>query len=300
MQKNVESTTTSRGVLYTVIGGICWGFSGTCGQYLLTNCNVDATWLTSVRMLAAGIVLTIYCLLRNRIQVIGLIRDKASLSRLILFAVAGLTVCQFTYLSAIKHTNAGTATVLQYLGPILILIYICIRSLRWPRLTETLAIILALSGTFLIATGGNIHTMIITKEGLFWGLMSAVGVFLYTLLPGTIIAKWGSTVVTGLGMLVGGVLLYVASRAYTIPVTVTKPMLLALVAIVLLGTVLAFTLYLKGVAMLGAVKASMIASVEPVSATCFSALLLGTRFQPTDLLGFVFVLTTVFLLAKRS
>ena len=300
MKDKVAMTASSKGVLCTLIGGISWGFSGTCGQYLLSDCRLDAKWLTSVRMVSAGIILTCFCLLKKRKEMSGLVKDKGSLMRLLLFAVAGLTVCQFTYLSAIKHTNAGTATVLQYLGPILILIYICITSMRLPKLKEGIAIILALLGTFFIATGGNIHTLVITKEGLFWGIMSAVGAFLYTLIPRSIMKKWGSTVVTGLGMLVGGIVLFVAVRAWTIPVSMTLPMFFVLTAIIIIGTVIAFTLYLQGVNLLGPVKASMIASVEPVSATCFSAIFLGTTFQAMDLVGFACILITVFLLSSHS
>ena len=299
MQKNTEKNSSSRGVIYTLIGGTCWGFSGTCGQYLLDNCQLDAKWLTSVRMLSAGIIMTCYCLLTKRPAMKGLFKDRSSIIKLVLFAIVGLTVCQFTYLNAIKYTNAGTATVLQYLGPILIMIYVCITSLRLPRCKEAISIVLALMGTFFIATGGNIHTMVITKEGLFWGLMSAVGAFLYTMLPRSIIEKWGCTVITGLGMLIGGVALFVGVRAYSIPVNLSFPMLLALSAIVIIGTVIAFTLYLQGVSMLGAVRASMIASVEPLSATCFSALLLGTTFRPMDLVGFACILTTVFILSNN-
>ncbi len=299
MQKKVERTTASKATIYTLIGGTCWGFSGTCGQYLLSNCQVDARWLTAVRMLSAGVLLTCFCLFKKRATMVALLKDKTSVIRLLLFALAGLTVCQFTYLNAIKHTNAGTATVLQYLGPILILIFVCSTSLRLPKLREAIAIILALMGTFFIATGGDLHTLVITKEGLFWGIMSAVGAFLYTLLPRTIMAKWGSTVVTGLGMLVGGIVLFVVVRAWSIPVAMTLPVFLGLVAIIVVGTVIAFTLYLQGVMMLGAVKASMLASVEPVAATCFSAIFLGTTFGGMDLLGFACILTTVFLISDH-
>ncbi len=250
-------------------------------------------------MLSAGIILTSYCLLKQRTAVAGLMKNRGSLIQLLLFAITGLTVCQYTYINAIKYTNAGTATVLQYLGPIFILIYVCITSLRLPKRKEVIAIMLALTGTFFIATGGNIHTLIISKEGLFWGILSAVGVFLYTLLPGAIIKKWNSTVVTGLGMLVGGSVLFVGVRAWSIPVTLSKSALIALAAIVIIGTVVAFTLYLQGVRMLGAVKASMIASVEPISATCFSAFFLGTYFHAMDLLGFACIVTTVFLLSNN-
>ena len=44
----------------------------------------------------------------------------------------------------------------------------------------------------------------ITPIGLFWGLFSAVTYALYILLPAKAIEKWGSLIVIGLGLLLGG------------------------------------------------------------------------------------------------
>ena len=40
-----------RGFLFALFGGILWGFSGTCGQYLFTFEDLDSEWLTVTRML---------------------------------------------------------------------------------------------------------------------------------------------------------------------------------------------------------------------------------------------------------
>ena len=42
-------------------------------------------------------------------------------------------------------------------------------------------------------------------------------------------------------------------------------------------------------------RASLIGTVEPVSATVTSALMLGTVFAPTDLIGFACIIVMVFL-----
>ena len=46
-----------RGAVFTITGGILWGFSGTCGQYLMQHKGADAGWLTVVRMICAGVIL---------------------------------------------------------------------------------------------------------------------------------------------------------------------------------------------------------------------------------------------------
>ena len=68
----------------------------------------------------------------------------------------------------------------------------------------------------------------------------------------------------------------------------------------MIGTALAFTLYLQGVSDIGSVKASMIACVEPVSATTISALWLKTKFTGIDIVGLIAILTAVLLLSKKD
>jgi drug/metabolite transporter (DMT)-like permease len=80
----------------------------------------------------------------------------------------------------------------------------------------------------------------------------------------------------------------------------TVTLVLAMAAIILLGTVAAFSLFLQGVADIGAVKASMLTVLEPLSATFFSAVWLGTKFSATDLVGFACILAIIFLLAKEE
>ena len=52
-----EKKRTLRGFLCAALGGVCWGASGTVGQYLFTCQGVDSGWLTVVRMFLAGAVL---------------------------------------------------------------------------------------------------------------------------------------------------------------------------------------------------------------------------------------------------
>ncbi len=140
----------------------------------------------------------------------------------------------------------------------------------------------------------------ISSQGLFWGLASAVALALYTMLPGNLISKYGSTVVVGFGMLIGGIFLFFLFGYWNYEITFDTAMILGVGAIVVIGTALAFTLYLQGVSDIGSVKASMIACVEPVSATVISALWLGTKFTVIDVAVLLAILAAVLLLAKKD
>ena len=290
---------SAKGIIFTLLGGICWGFSGTCGQYLFTRKNIESGWLTMVRMITAGIVLITFLLIKREKGMKEIWKNKRDVINLLLFAVFGLLFSQYTYLTAIFYSNAGTATVLQYLNPVMIMLLVCMVSKRIPNIIEMISVILAVSGTFLIATHGNIHSLSISKEGLFWGLLSAVAAVSYSLLPGRIISKWGSLLVTGYAMLIGGLFFGILSGQWKTKVVFDTGTVLGVLAISIIGTAIAYTLYLQGIQEIGAVKASMLASIEPVAATLFSFVWLKTPFSSIDIIGFVFIMTTVFLLSKK-
>lgn len=288
---------TLRGTICAILGGICWGASGTVGQYLFTQKGIDSGWLTVVRMLCAGALLLAAAVLRYRREVSSIWRDKNAATRLILFAFFGLLPCQYAYLAAIRYSNSATATVLQYLGQALVLFWACLQAHRLPRGKETLALILALGGVFLLSTHGSFTALYLAPGALFWGMMAAVALFLYTTLPGKLLKTYPTPVCTGYGMLIGGVALCLIMRAWRYEVMLDLVTVLGVAEIVLVGTALAFTLYLQGVSDLGGVKASLFACSEPVSAAVCASVWLKTEFAPEDLIGMAMILTMAVLLA---
>lgn len=290
---------TIRGIFFTVTGGIAWGFSGACGQYLFKYHNLDSQWLTTIRLLSSGFVLLIVLILRKKFS-LKIFKNKKATIRLVIFAIFGLMFCQYTYLTAIRYSNAGTATVLEYLSPVLVLLFVSLRQLKIPHWKEFLAIGFALLGTFLLATHGNFGVLVLSRKALFWGLISAVAYASYTLLPGNLIEQYGNIAVTGFAMLIGGFALSFFGNFWVTPVELAFSGWLAFLAIVFIGTVISFSLFLQGISDLGAVKASMLASVEPLSASIFSALWLKTSFTFFDVIGMVFILTAVLIIAYKK
>ncbi len=298
--KNTKSNKTSRGYICAIIGGICWGASGCFGQFLTQNKSLDPTWLTTARLLSAGVILLIISLFTQRKNLIAVLKNKRELTRLTLFGVLGMMLCQLSYITAISHTNAATATVIQYAGPVLVTVAVCVMSKKLPSLSEVSAVALAVCGTFLVATHGDPTSLVITPTGLLWCILAALSVVTYTLIPGKLTAQRSSVVVSGVGMTVGGAVLLLICRAWSIPVSLDLTALLAVSGIVLIGTVVAFSLYLQAVSDIGAVKASVLASIEPVASAVISFLWLGVKFEPIDIVGFVLIISTVFVLAKKK
>lgn len=281
-----------------MLGGVCWGFSGTCGQYLFSRFGVSTLWLTCLRLLAGGVIMLALAAVRHRRELRNIWRCPGDAAMLVAYGLFGLMMCQYAYMTSISYSNAGTTTVLQTLSLVIIMLLTCLRLRRRPNRVETIALLLALFGTFLLATGGDPAHMVLSPQGLFWGLATAVAATVYTLLPRRLLSRWNREVVNGWAMLIGGVVLNLGARSWTFQVDLPLRGWLAVCAIVVFGTVLSFTLFMQGIRDVGPVKSSMLASTEPVSATVFSAVWLGTAFSTVDLLGFVAIIATIFLLAQ--
>ncbi len=283
------------GVLATLVGGSFWGFSGTSASYLFDTYHVDTLWLMSTRQVLAGLLFMAVVLTRDRARLIKIWTTPADRRQLLLFTVFGLLFNQFCYLSAVRLTNAGTATVLQCLQLVIILGYTCVISHRAPRPREVLGIALALGGTFLIATGGDPTSLSISPEGLVAGLMCAVSAACMAVIPAKILPTYGSPIVTGSAMLTAGVVSSVFVQPWAHMPALDASGIEALAVFVIVGSFLAYMLYMQGVKDIGSVRASLIGTVEPVSATITSAIMLGTVFLPTDLIGFAMIIVMMFL-----
>lgn len=283
-----------------MLGGVCWGFSGTCGQYLFSRFGVSTLWLTCLRLLAGGIIMLVLAAVRHRRELRNIWRCPGDAAMLVAYGLFGLMMCQYAYMTSISYSNAGTTTVLQTLSLVIIMLLTCLRLRRRPNRVETIALLLALFGTFLLATGGDPAHMVLSPQGLFWGLATAVAATVYTLLPRRLLSRWNREVVNGWAMLIGGAVVNLGARSWTFHVDLPFRGWLAVVSIVVFGTVLSFTLFMQGIRDVGPVKSSMLASTEPVAATVFSAVWLGTAFSAVDLMGFAAIIATIFLLAKSE
>ena len=286
---------TAAGIILSLLGAIFWGFSGSCGQYLFTYHGVDSKWIVTIRMILTGIILLAVSFVKHKTKIVGVWKGKRNFVRMTAFTVFGLILCQYSYFTAIAHSNAGTATVLQYLSPVMILVFVCLKNKMLPVFAEIIAIFLAVGGTFVIATGGDIGSFAISTPALLWGLASAVFLACYSLIPAPLLKEFDTPTILGWGTLAGGFVLLPVFRPWEIMPEISFSLIAALSGIVIFGTVLAYTFYLEGINLIGPTKASIVSSIEPVSATVISALWLGTEFSSADIIGFIMIMSTIFI-----
>ena len=295
-----------KGVVCALVGAGLWGFSGACAQFLLANYDITPSFITAVRMLGAAAVFLLVLLVRNRAQLAAMLGDRRTLGQLAVFGGVGLFLCQITYTIVIGYTNAGTATVLQTTGIAFVMLFTCVLTRRMPRGREVTGLAAAVIATWLIATQGDPSALYLPLMGLAWGIANGLSVAFYIMYPKKLFARWGSFAVTGIGMFIGGI---VAAAVYFSGVALGEPLALpaldaagaaVFAAFVLVGTFAAFALYLHGVSVVGSVQGSLLGAVEPVSATLFATLWLGTAFTGADLAGCALMIAMIFLVTGEK
>ncbi|SES22051.1 DMT family transporter [Pedobacter rhizosphaerae] len=295
----MENGNQLKGFLLAILAATLWGVSGTFGQFVFSNRGVDPAWLVTVRCLSSGLILLALGYFRFGLNIFNIWKSNTDILALLIFGLIGIPLVQYTYFAAIQHSNAATATVLQYAGPALIAIYLAIVNKRLPGVFSMLAIVLAIAGTFLLVTHGSFNSLSISGLALFWGINSAVALAFYSIQPIKLLHRYHAIVVIGWAMLIGGIAFSFVRVPWQVEGTWDLDTYISTAFIIFLGSVVAFYAYLSAVKWIGAQTTSLLASAEPLSAALISVFWLKVSFGSMDILGSVLILLAIFLLARK-
>ncbi|WP_320109026.1 DMT family transporter [Bacillus siamensis] len=301
MEKHAAlSYSRTTGIWLVLTGAILWGVSGTVAQYLFQDRHFNTEWLTSVRLLISGALLLGIAYRKEKGRIWAVWKDRQDIVPLLLFGIFGMLGVQYTYFAAIEYGNAATATVLQYLGPAIITCFLAIRAKRMPSAKELLAVLLAAAGTFILVTHGNAGSLSISGLAVFWGISSAFALAFYTLQPHRLLKKWGSAIIVGWGMLIGGAALSLVRPPWKFEGQWSLSAYAAIVFIIIFGTLIAFYCYLESLKYLNASETSLLACAEPLSAAFLAVIWLHVPFGISEWLGTLLILATIALLSIKK
>ena len=146
-----------------------WGVSATVAKFLFTQ-HVDTLVLVQMRMtLSCIILLAIFLLFRRDLLYVRL-RD---LYRFALLGIFGMAGSNFTYYFTIEQTNVATAILLQYMAPLMVLIYAAVSGDEELQFGKIAAVVVSLGGCFLAVAGKDFSLLHISRLGLISGILSA-------------------------------------------------------------------------------------------------------------------------------
>lgn len=288
------------GIALTLLGATLWGVSGTSVQFIGNYRHMNLEWLITMRLITAGLLTVLYGWFKQGNSIFDVFRNTKDTIGLVIFGVFGMALCQYTYFRSIVLAGAGIATVLQYLAPSMIIIYLLVRYGKRPSRGEIISVFLALAGTICLMGNDGFSVESIRLDVLTWGLLSAVGVAIYSVSPVRLLATYGTIPIVGWGMFISGL---VAAVLFQQPNSYAEWDVWTVVGcfnVVFLGTIVSFNAYLEGVKRIGAVPGSILSSIEPISAAFFGWALLDNQFSLIGIVGMALIIATVVIIALEK
>lgn len=289
-----------KGTLYAVVAGCMFGISGIFGQLFFRDYHGSPLWITSTRLTIAGIILLAMSFSRDHKRFFDVWKSKKNMPTLFLYVFGGVFSVQYFYYVAIQLSNSATATILQYTAPVFIMLYLLIFQRQVPKPKSVLFVILAMIGVFLLITDGNIKHLSISPLALVTGLIAAVAVVIYSIIPRPLLDKYGALNMTGWGMMLAGIACNIFYPVWRIDFRIEPLSIFYVLTISIVGTALAYLLLLRVFQLISPLVVSVATATKPLTSVFLSIPLFGLKLTPLELLGIVMVIVSVILLSKSE
>jgi len=266
-----------------------WALNGSLARFLLDD-GVSAAHLSQIRstvsfaLLLGWLALTAPAALRIA---------RADVPRMAWLGIAGLAAVHATYFFAIDRLAIGVALTIQYLGPMLILVWLAVAHRR--RLARSLwgAVGLSVGGCFLVVEAfdaGSLDPLGLAAAGL-----AAVTFAIYLVAAERAGRHYPATTTLVWGFGFAGLFWLVVRPPSTFPAgALAEPANLALaLGVVVIGTLVPFLLMLSAVRHVPASRAGVVATLEPVLAALIAWPVHGEALSVVQVAGGLAVIGAV-------
>lgn len=290
------------GICLAFIGASFWGLGGTVSDELFRNHNININWYVTARLIISGILLlALYKLRYKHHSLFAIFKHKSTCFALILFSILGMLLVQYSYMASINFGNAAVATLLQYIAPVYVIIWYVIRKKEVLQLFDIIAIVLTLTGTFLLLTNGSISQLVVAPPSLIWGIISGLSLAFYTIYAPRLLDYFSPILVVGWAMMLSGIIMNFQTPIWhfnyeNLNLATINYLLFGIIA----GTTIAFFFFIKSLQYLSAKETTLYGTIEPVVAVIAGVLWLKIEFLPLQLIGMCLILILIVILSLKK
>lgn len=212
---------------------------------------------------------------------------------ILLFGLIGVAACQLFYFNAVARLSVGVALLLEYLAPVIIVLWLWVASRKRPRALTFGGTLLSLAGLGLVLdfTG----TVKIDLVGVLWGIAAAICLAMYFFITARENDSLPPIVLASGGLLAGAAVMWLSAVTGMLPMAFSTadtrlgpwvtPWWVPLAGLVVLATVLAYVSGIMAARALGSKVASFVSLTEVLFAVIWAWLLIGELPGGIQLLG---------------
>jgi drug/metabolite transporter (DMT)-like permease len=277
------------GVLLTVFSAVFFGTLAVFGKKA-DGLGISVTELLAIRFGGAAVLLGALAVLRGERLWWG--KRSAGLVVMGLLYVGQAA----TYFTSLQTVPAAVTSILLYLYPVLVMLLAAVFHEHIGPV-RVAALLLAVAGVFLVADPLSVHGGI-DRTGILLGLATAA-VYATYILTGRALMRDVPPVVATATISVTAAAAFAIAGAVTGQLHALAPAGYALaLSMSVVATAVPATLFLAGLARVGATRAAILSTFEPVVTVVLAALLLGEDLGPVRLVGGVVILAAAVTVAR--
>jgi len=293
-----QSSPLVRGYLFILSAVLFWSGSASLAKHLFTT-SYDTLIIVQTRSSLSFVLFAVYFALRRR-AIFKI--DSKDLLKFVLVGVIGVAVTNFTYYFAVKESTVATAILIQYIAPVLVMIY-AVSVIRSELLSsaKVISMALALIGCFFAVTSGSVSSLQLTGWGLASGFASALGYAFMLLMSKHLLAKYS----------VWTMLTYAFGFATLFWLFVNPPWVVAsrgydegdwgiFLLFAVMSILIPHSLFSSGLKLMEASTVGIVTTLEPVFSILIAHLALGEAFGGAQIIGAIAVVTAIVLLQLRG
>lgn len=284
-----------RGIIYAVLAAFCFGVMPILAKLVYGETGVDPFFFLMIRYVLAAMISWAYLLVRHDREYQRV--DGGSFGW-ILAASGCFIVVTSTYFIALKYIDASLNSLLTFTFPVMtpLLVYLLFK--LKPSWVQILAAMVGFIGCgFLI---GNYHFKGNSLEtlGIGLGLCSGLAYAFYTIFGQKATQRVAPLTVTTINITIVSSFFIILRVSWLW--TNHQPLMVFLVAGILavVSTILANTFYFEAIKAVGAVKAGIFSSFEPLFTTVLACIFLGERLSAWQWFGAFLILNGIIIVQR--
>ena len=268
----------SRATLLVLISACCFGSIGVLST-LAINGGARLIDVLFWRYAIAGVLLVVVS------GGLAAVRQPTKRAlELAILAGGGQAAVAFTTLSALKYIPVASLVFLFYTYPTWVAVFSAVRGTERLTTPRVIALVRSLAGIGLMVGlpgSGTMH-----PAGVAFALGGAVLYALYIPMINHFGRGLAPAVTSAYAAGGAALVLFVAALTQGAPLVAFTPMAWAAIfALAIICTVLAFIIFLRGLAVIGPVRTAIVSTVEPFWTALLGSLVLGQSIGPRVFIG---------------
>ena len=270
------------GYLFAVLQAVFYSTMGIFGKLLYAT-GMNAQEAVILRFLCTTLLLGAFMLVWRKEPLVS--KQKAVYIQAVFYFASA-----FIYFFAVERMNAGIATVLFYLYPVMVAVMNMVMFKEKLALSTMVALVVTITGLVFIS-GILSGALVIDPVGILFSFLSALAFAAYTIaiqITGRTEGSFTVTFTLSWTSLVASCVIFAPSVPTMFSLTPYQIAIGCTIAFV--NTILPVVLYIQAVKYIGGTKSSLISISETPFSLVFAFIILGETLTITDCIGIVLVM----------